>query len=548
MIRPLKMIETLPVIIWLLILATAKANALPGEPSLYNEADNVINADTDTLLPYLRTTPNGKLVQFLNIFCGHCRRFAPIFKAVARELYKWKRVLSIYAVDCAQARNVEVCRDFQILQTPTLRYFPPAFSGSGIGINIPTLSPTKIIDLLAGHLAKDINTSLLRFEPLTPDNNVNTTLADHKGPGHTEEYIALVVQPKGSNIGRDTILELLPYPAVAVRIVDDARIFSNFGLAPHGQKLAIMDLAGNIHALKTAQESSQAYAADIAEYLAQMGRTPLPPLSTTRAPHISRIRYKEKQQILSTVLRNPHMIYKADVEQAIDILLHIELPKAGLMEGNNLTALRNIISVLRHYNPLNKEGKLLLTGIHDSLIAQKRLTGSEFADLVKSKEKELEEDVFKAKRFVGCTASRPFLRGFTCSLWTLFHYLTVAAAKPPNYLAAGSVLSAMHGFAKHFFGCTDCAQHFLAMAARRHIESVTDHDSEILWLWEAHNEVNNRLAGDTTEDPMFPKIQFPRKKDCPSCKNEKWNQSEVLKYLKNIYDTQNLSDYGYNEL
>ncbi|XP_022221259.2 sulfhydryl oxidase 1-like [Drosophila obscura] len=551
MIRPLKLLlpfATLPAIIWLLLLlanANAKANALTGEASLYNEADNVINADTETLLPYLRTTPKGKLVQFINIFCGDCRRFAPTFKDVARELYKWRSVISVYAVDCAQERNVKICRDFQILHTPTLRYFPPAYSGNGLGINIQTTMPEEIIDLLAGYLARDTDTALLHFEPLRPDSTANATIAEHRGHGHSEDYIALVLQPRGSNIGRDTILELLPYPAVAVRILDDVQIFANFGLAAHDQKLAIMDLAGNILALKALQETSQAYAASIAEFLAQMGRTPWPPLPTTRAPKISTIRNKEKLSILATVMREAPRVYRADLEQSIDTLLHIELPKAGLIEGNNLTDLRNIISVLRHNNPLNKDGQLLLTGLHDSLLTIDRLTGLEFMELVKSQEKGL-GNVFKAHRYVGCIGTRPFLRGFTCSLWTLFHYLTVAAAKQPHNLEPGSVLDAVHGFVKHFFGCTDCAQHFLAMAEHNHIELVADHDAEILWLWEAHNEVNSRLAGDTTEDPEFPKIQYPSEMDCHACRNEnaEWNRIEVLKYLKSIYDTKNLSSYG----
>ncbi|EDW23799.1 GL23804 [Drosophila persimilis] len=529
----------------LLLLATAKARARPneatGEASLYNEADNVINADTNTLRDHLATVPKGKLVQFINIFCGDCQRFAPTFKDVARDLYKWQRVLSIYAVDCAQEKNVQICRDFQVLKTPTLRYFP-VYTGNGTGIDIPTVKPNEIKDLLAGYLAKDMNWNLLYFDPLRSDSNAKTTIGDHKGPGQAAEYIALVLQPKGSNIGRDTIFELLPHPAVVVRLVDDAQTFANFGLTPQGQKLAILDLAGNVQALKAAQETSQAYAASIAEYLGQKGHTPVPPLPTTVAPKVRTVRNKEQQAILATVLRSgPAKIYRADLEQAIDKLLHVELPKADLIQGSNLTALRDIIAVLRHLNPLNNNGQELLTNLHGFLLPINRLTGSEFADLVKSTEKKLEGNVFKAKRYVGCIASRPFLRGFTCSLWTLFHYLTsrrqaTVLLQPDRALGihACSTLAA------------DCADHFLALAERKHIERVTDYDAEILWLWEAHNEVNKRLAGDTTEDPKFPKIQFPSKKYCPACTNEnsQWNRTEVLKYLKIIYDNKNLSPYG----
>ena len=49
------------------------------------------------------------------------------------------------------------------------------------------------------------------------------------------------------------------------------------------------------------------------------------------------------------------------------------------------------------------------------------------------------------------------------------------------------------------------------MAERRSIWSVNSKKDAVLWLWESHNEVNDRLKADETEDPEFPKIQFPSK-------------------------------------
>ncbi|RWS31728.1 sulfhydryl oxidase 1-like protein [Leptotrombidium deliense] len=64
--------------------------------------------------------------------------------------------------------------------------------------------------------------------------------------------------------------------------------------------------------------------------------------------------------------------------------------------------------------------------------------------------------------------------------------------------------------------------------------------SPVLWLWWAHNQVNTRLAGDESEDPSHPKIQFPPLSACSDCRNKgkslKWNQKRVLDYLSSHYN------------
>ena len=45
-------------------------------------------------------------------------------------------------------------------------------------------------------------------------------------------------------------------------------------------------------------------------------------------------------------------------------------------------------------------------------------------------------------------------------------------------------------------------------------------------------QVNKRLAGDKTEDPNFPKIQFPTAAACPHCMTPKalWDEDTVSCY------------------
>ena len=107
--------------------------------------------------------------------------------------------------------------------------------------------------------------------------------------------------------------------------------------------------------------------------------------------------------------------------------------------------------------------------------------------------------------WMGCRGSKPIYGGYPCSLWTLWHVLTINQKfeeKPPH-----RILEAMVGYVKHFFGCEDCARHFLQAAENGEavFRQVSNKTSSILWLWRAHNKANIRLSGDITDDKAFPK-------------------------------------------
>lgn len=180
--------------------------------------------------------------------------------------------------------------------------------------------------------------------------------------------------------------------------------------------------------------------------------------------------------------------------------------------------------------------------------------------------KELEskhKPIWSSTKWIGCRPTVAGRRGFSCGLWTLFHYLSIQAANSERSHEPLEVLQAVHGFVKHFFGCTHCSEHFQQMAERNHIWQIRTKDEAVLWLWTAHNEVNRRLAGDHTEDPSFPKIQYPSPEMCSQCYQQvlpfessttpssnaaiQWNLSEVLYYLRRVYSPFNLSRYGVDD-
>lgn len=209
------------------------------------------------------------------------------------------------------------------------------------------------------------------------------------------------------------------------------------------------------------------------------------------------------------------------------------------------------------YSPLGDNGQRFLSDLNVYVNSVTRFNGKILSDKIKELEK-LHHPVFSSSKWIGCKPSVVGRRGFSCGLWQLFHYLTVQASNSDRSHNALEVLQAIHGYVKHYFGCTHCSKHFLEMSDRNGIWHVSTKEEAVLWLWTAHNEVNQRLAGDATEDPAFPKIQYPSQQTCSQCYQQvvaptpsgfmlHWDSSEVLYYLRRIYSLFNLSRYGVDD-
>lgn len=143
-----------------------------------------------------------------------------------------------------------------------------------------------------------------------------------------------------------------------------------------------------------------------------------------------------------------------------------------------------------------------------------------------------------------CRGSKNDTRGFSCGLWVLLHSLSVRVEDGESQLAFTTTCDFIH----QFFICEECSQHFYNMCSRVSTPFSSARDF-VLWLWTAHNEVNQRLkkteASLGTGDPKFPKSIWPSKQLCPTCytdhnQNEEsssidWDRDEVVKFLGIYY-------------
>ncbi|NXW43064.1 QSOX2 oxidase, partial [Nyctiprogne leucopyga] len=252
-------------------------------------------------------------------------------------------------------------------------------------------------------------------------------------------------------------------------------------------------------------------------------------------------------------------LYMADLESGLHYLLRMELATHRMLEGAELKTFKDFVTVSAKLFPGRQPVVKLLETLQEWLVSLPldKIPYDAILDLVNNKMRISGIFLTKKVQWVGCQGSRPELRGYTCSLWKLFHTLTVQAALQPKALINTGlednpqiVLQVMRRYIHHFFGCKACAQHFEEMAEES-MDSVKTFDRAVLWLWEKHNVVNNRLAGDLTEDPKFPKVQWPTPDMCPACHEEikglhSWNEAQVLQFMKYHYNSENIL-YKYAE-
>ena len=57
-----------------------------GGKLLYSDEDDVISLNVTTFNRTVLGTPNAWLVEFFSSWCGHCVRYAPLFKHLATDI------------------------------------------------------------------------------------------------------------------------------------------------------------------------------------------------------------------------------------------------------------------------------------------------------------------------------------------------------------------------------------------------------------------------------------------------------------------------------
>ncbi|NXJ77179.1 QSOX1 oxidase, partial [Trogon melanurus] len=516
-------------------------------------------------------SPSAWAVEFFASWCGHCIHFAPTWRALAHDIREWRPAVMLAAIDCADEDNQQVCNDFGITAFPTLKFFR-AFSKKAedaIRITNPSATVEELRHAIITNLEQSQDAWPPACPPLEPASveEVRTFFQRNK-----DQYLALIFEKSDSFVGREVVLDMLQYENVAVRRVlsSEEELVEKFGVTtfPSGYLLL---RNGSFSRLPVHLEARSFYT----YYLRMLSgvtrgsyklNTTVSAFNETNAPQP---KHADRSKV-----------YMADLESTLHYSLRVEALRAGTLSGAQLVAFKCYVATLVKYFPGRPFVQTYLQSLDSWLRnwTEPELPRNTLKEAMKNNGNVrypwgprpqlssplplsphltlsagsftpcpcvLQASLPTNVTWVGCQGSEPHFRGYPCGLWTVFHLLTIQASQSgPDKELPLEVLNMMRCYIRHFFGCQECAQHFEAMAAKS-MDQVAGREEAVLWLWSHHNEVNARLAGGDTEDPKFPKLQWPPPDMCPQCHKEErgvhaWDEPAVVTFLKAHFSPANI--------
>ncbi|KAM4575046.1 sulfhydryl oxidase 1 [Fundulus diaphanus] len=515
----------------------------PVEAGLYTASDQIVLLSDENVGSVLVNNSAAVVAEFYASWCGHCISFSPNYKKLARDIKEWKPAVNMAAIDCAAEENRNLCKDYKITGYPTVKFFHAYSTAESSGVPYRARDVRALRQLIIDSLESHGEPWPPACPPLEPTSEAEI---DNFFETNSAQHLALIFEDAKSYVGREVTLDLLQFENITVRRV----LNTEGGLVA---KLGVTDFPscylyypdGSFTRLRVNFEARTFYSYAL-QRLPGVVRSGKPPPVTTE---LLKNRTEEPWRPF-----NSSRVYMADLESALHYSLRVELAAQGVIKGDALIALKNYMSVLAKYFPGRPMVMNLLRSLNSWLQNQTadHISYEAFKERVDNTAQVPDAALPEGVRWVGCQGSQPHFRRYPCGVWTLFHVLTVQANN-----TGGSdpqeVLKAMRNYVHNFFGCKYCAEHFENMV-KEGLEGVTTLPFAVLWLWSRHNQVNNRIAGALSEDPLFPKIQWPSPEMCPSCHTVKhngehgWNYEQVLPFLGSYFSSSRiLPDYLENE-
>ncbi|TKR80704.1 hypothetical protein L596_014733 [Steinernema carpocapsae] len=514
-----------------------------SNPTLYDAVeDPIIQLDEASFNETVYCGDRGSectafLVEFYSDWCGHCRTYAPLYKALSKDIRGWNRVVKIAAMNCADPINEVTCRANGVTFFPYLKFFPRNSTDEMSGSKIrPYQSLAEMRDQVTEAVISDYNQN--RFEDWPSFDflgDITTYGALWTGSKESTDSMAIVFENDASSlIGAQLLLDLTKYDGKLLArrclrshpLVDALHIndFPTLAVFKRGERVPV--LIAELRRLLLTELEEYLRNDDQVHEFAFSSRKNRTSTSCDTEPEKCRQRY---------------YVSESDMLKAMRYALFREVARTGNeLSGANLTALYSFVDALADHfphstnaNDTESEGTLQNSERARAVFATLR----EFLDKhglnnplpVEEWQKEFmraEEEQLSPfnvnNDWEHCKGTSSQFRGYTCGLWTTFHSMTVQAFKDGvndvNFRPL-PVLQAIRDWVGEFFGCQHCRDHFIRMTTRtfKMEAQVRKNEDVFMYLWRAHNIVNARLKGRDTEDPNFPKYQFPAPFLCTNC-------------------------------
>lgn len=273
------------------------------------------------------------------------------------------------------------------------------------------------------------------------------------------------------------------------------------------------------------------------------------------------------EMVIQYLLQNDKVdgkrIFAIDLLKGIAYMITHEIKIKGDLNPTEFATVRNLLTIVKKYLPLEKWDSnfsrfitdlrtRLDTGRH--IFESNGISAQQMRDILELAGADDIRRRYNSEHWVSCSNSDKQHKGYTCSLWLLFHTMTVGEyfKAAPVRVRPTMVLFTMRDYITKFLGCTVCSSNF-EKETESLDSSLVARNSSVLWLWYTHNKVNQRLNNEksnTSEKKPLAAVLFPSFKDCSACYTSEindvgmdgknledidWNSTSVLNYLIDMY-------------
>ncbi|KRY58937.1 Sulfhydryl oxidase 1 [Trichinella britovi] len=519
----------------LLLLIPAATFAEVGVESLFSATDQVHSLDKNSFDQFVYNQDYATVVDFYSSWCGACINFAPTYSEMAISVKGWHRFVKVAAVNCASMVNRELCTANSVYFYPSLKYFKYHSKAASDGVPM-TAGALHTADSIVLSLAKSVAGDWNEQKPVNWPNFAfippTQTVPEYHSPW--AKYIAVVVQSREDSMAAAITLDLTSQYLVECRPVEPSHPMASSRGVRHTPGLMIF-VRGNDAPLFISTGSMSR-----AEILSTISRvTGIKNPAPADPNYISPPASPNTDVVVADQNFDNFFVHINDLKSGISYMILHEIPLRPVIEGEALNALQKFFALLAKYMPFEWKLKSLLSELSAYANSQKSITSQQWSHHFNALQWKYDRALPTEPIWVACNGSSPQYRGYPCSVWLIFHTLTVHAYMIDNNLPDFNpieVPSAIYGYIKHFFGCRFCAENF-GRSAVKMSQQIHNERDEILWLWASHNRANYHLKGDKTEDPRFPKNPFPYPKLCPECRkmDGSFDEDKVLEFLIRFY-------------
>ncbi|CAD6185386.1 unnamed protein product [Caenorhabditis auriculariae] len=504
--------------------------------SLYDSNDPILELDTDTFNAAVYGSKKAHFVEFYSSWCGACIGYAPTFKKFSREISTWSPLVQVTVVNCADDKNMPLCREHSVSAYPTLKYFKylSANKDDAMIYRGDKYDVSKMEQDIAGLVQADQQKQIPETWPIFSHISDATTLTELFQSIGSTPYLSIISQENPATIAWANIINYHGSSSVRVASISPKHPIATQFFGSEAENRALLFSTGNSEPLwkSSALTKWTDVEQKINETLVENGTQP-----QVNAP-------AQVQPTLAAPAKADHRQYEVqltDIQSAMSYMLYKEIPRREEISGEPLAALKQWIHTLKKYAPGTTPMRRLFYRLDEWLQLQSTVTSDAWTSKVDEIQQSLGNPLPKEIYWISCGGSKPNLRGYTCGLWTLAHTVSAEAYKSEKdnvaFKPVIDVLEPFRAFIFHFLSCSECAQNFTKEAEKHQLHLVTRAEDVYAWLWKVHNFVNARLSGSPSDDPAYPKQQFPPKSICPTCydANGVLDEAQTLPFVLDYY-------------